>query len=270
MKKFFTLIAFLAVGNLSFAQTCTPDSSVINAAFPVQPLPYDSITGLGGIPDTACIGKYFEFSFTAALADTFSLNGTSAQLDSIRLPLVGGVTNLPEGVTYGCSPGDCVFRANTLGCVLLSGTVTDPALVGSYDLKLNVQLFLNGASFPLPITLPIPAVTPGSYTLVVREADFSNCASVGAFEPLEELVTLKNVPNPFSTNTTIEVTSHVNSEVSFEVSDMTGRRIHSEKVNLVQGKNTIPFVGSDLSDGIYFYSLKNELGTVSGKMVVSK
>jgi len=272
MSKFFTLLAVLAISvSTSFSQVCTPDSTLIDAEFPVQPLPFDPINSPdGGIPDTACIGLPYFFPFQAAVGDTLNAGIAMLPLDSIRLPIVGGIGGLPPGLNYECNPGDCVFRKNTLGCIAISGTVMDPAAVGEYDLTLSVEAFLNGSSSPTAVSLPIPTVTPGSYTIVVRPADFTNCSTVSSEDLLSDLITLRNVPNPFNGMTSIELTSAFSGEVNFEVFDMVGTKIHKEEVQLLEGKNAIPFNGTDLQSGIYFYAIKNHLGFVSEKMVVSK
>ena len=273
MNKFFTLLALIAISvSTSFAQiSCTPDSTLLDADFPVQPLPYDPIANpQGGITDTACIGQPFEFTFFAAVGDTLNLGLSKIPLDSIRMSPVNGIGNLPAGLTFNCNPGNCVFVRNTLGCMTVSGMVTDPTLVGEYNLTLTVEAFLNSAPIPNTITLPIPTVTPGNYTLVVREADFTNCDVVSSQDILEDLVQLKNKPNPFSIETIIEMTSAISGEVNFEVFDVVGKRVHLEKAILEEGKNQISFNGSNLENGIYFYKISNHLGAVSSKMVLSK
>ncbi len=269
MSKFFTLLAVIAISTSTMsAQVCQPDSTLIDAAFPVQPLPYDPATMQGGIPDTACIGIPYFFAFQAAVGDTFNFSGLSLPLDSIRLATSGAIGNLPDGFSYECNPGDCVFRKNTLGCIAIKGTAMNATSIGEHDLTISVEVFLNGTN-GTPVTLPTPA-TPGNYTLVVRPADFTNCSTVSDSEPLSDLIKLRNVPNPFHGTTTIELTSTFSGEVNFEVFDMVGKALHSEKVQLLEGKNNIPFDGTNLQSGIYFYAIKNHLGFVSEKMVVSK
>lgn len=272
MKKLFTLLAVIAVSVSTLsAQVCMPDSSLFDAAFPVQPLPFDPVVSPeGGITDTACIGQPFQFNFFAAVGDTFNLGTTSVMLDSIRLSPQTGVSNLPEGITFDCNPGSCVFVQNTLGCISLFGTVTDPALVGSYDLMLTVEVFIGGLPVPNEVTLPNVAITPGNYTLVVREADFANCRTVSSEDILQDLVQLKNKPNPFSDQTIIELISAISDEVNFEVFDLVGKRVHSERLNLTEGTNQIPFSGSNLQSGIYFYKISNQFGAVSSKMILSR
>jgi len=272
MSKFFTLLAVLAISvSTSSAQICTADSTLIDSEFPVQPLPFDPVISPdGGIPDTACIGVPFLFPFSAAVGDTLNFAGASVPLDSIRLPLVDGIGGLPPDFSYECNPPNCVFSRNTLGCIAIFGTAMDPAIVGEYDLSISVEAFINGLGIGQPITLPNPVLAPGNYTLVVRPADFTNCATVSSEDILSDLVTLKNVPNPFNGMTSIELTSAFSGEVSFEVFDMVGKRMHTEQVQIVEGRNAIPFNGTNLQSGIYFYAIKNRLGFVSEKMVVSK
>lgn len=271
MKKFFTLLALLAFGTLAQAQTCVPDSSLIGSAFPVQPLPYNADTGEGGISDSICINKPFEFAFQAAVGDTFSLGALTVNLDSIRLATTGAIGNLPPGLDYNCNPPNCVFKKNTIGCILISGTVTDPQFIGNHSLTISTEVFFNNSPLGLPVVLPAATgATSGEYILAVREEGSQSCEPSSTEDPLTRAVSMKNVPNPFSGQTVIEAFSHLATDVSFEVYDMMGKTVHRESVSLFEGKNTIPFDGSSLTEGIYFYALQNQMGTVTGKMVVSK
>ena len=66
MKQLLLLIviSFLSI-DLS-AQGCDPDQAYIDAEAGVYPAPYDPIDNPeGGITDTACVGSYYEFTFTA-------------------------------------------------------------------------------------------------------------------------------------------------------------------------------------------------------------
>ena len=67
---------------------------------------------------------------------------------------------------------------------------------------------------------------------------------------------LVNYPNPFTDYTTIKLSSP-SSEVEISVYDMQGRRISRKRYKTVN--NQIQYDGSELSDGLYKYILKDDL-----------
>ncbi len=270
MRRIFPLcIAALFSASL-FAQsgTCPPDPNTPDTLVGVFPLPYDPATNPdGGIRDTACLNVPFQFVFTAVVNETISFGGNMIPLDSIRLPVTGGIINLPTGMTYACDPPDCVFEANTKGCVVIYGTTTDPSQLGDHSLGITAQAFTTGG---FSITIQFPGTFfPGTYNLNVQNSDFGNCVNASAADILKDLVELKNVPNPFSGTTEIIAKTAVGGNFDFSVSDLTGKILHIEKIKIQRGENRIFFDGSDLPNGFFIYKLSNELGAVSGKMCVS-
>lgn len=272
MRRIFTLFIAALFGASLFAQsgTCTPDPNIPDTLVGVFPLPYDPATNPdGGIRDTACLNVPFQFVFTAVVNDTLTFGGNRFPMDSVRLPVVGGVVNLPTGMTYSCNPPNCVFVANTKGCVVIYGTTTDPSQLGDHSLAITAQAFLNGSTMPFPLVFPSPLLFPGTYNLNVQNSDFGNCVNASATDILKDLVELKNVPNPFSGTTEIIAKTAVGGNFDFSVSDLTGKILHIEKIKIQRGENRIFFDGSDLPNGFFIYKLSNELGAVSGKMCVS-
>jgi hypothetical protein len=79
----------------------------------------------------------------------------------------------------------------------------------------------------------------------------------------------QNFPNPFNDNTTFQFNCVVSEKVNFEICDMLGRQVYTNKINAERGLNTIIF-SSKLCTGTYFYSLSNGKNKVSKKMVVTE
>jgi len=77
-------------------------------------------------------------------------------------------------------------------------------------------------------------------------------------------------PNPFNEVTTISLNSKLQGDFNFQVFDLLGKQVHTSAINLREGKNTIEYNGSGLDNGIYIYTIENELGAVSGKMVLKR
>jgi len=80
-----------------------------------------------------------------------------------------------------------------------------------------------------------------------------------------------NYPNPFNPATTIEYGLPDETEVRLAIYDVQGREIQ-ELVNQTQraGMHQVTFNGSDLSSGVYFYSLQTPQGTLTKKLLLVK
>lgn len=247
--------------------TCTADPTFIDSLAGVYPLPFDETTNPeGGIPDSACLNKNYQFVFNAVVNDTINVGGIPFVLDSLKFPLTGAVAGLPTGITYACDPPSCVFQQNTVGCVVLYGKATDPADLGQNELLISATLFTGG--LPIPLTFPNPTLFPGHYYLYVLEEDSPNCAVYSnTTEPQKPFTDLRTVPNPFTDETVIELTANLPGVYQFQVTDMLGRVVHRQTLQLVNGLNQIPFDGASLSNGIYWYTLQNGQARLTAKMV---
>jgi hypothetical protein len=77
----------------------------------------------------------------------------------------------------------------------------------------------------------------------------------------------QNSPNPFRTNTRIDFTVPVGSNVELTVYDISGKRIQTLcNEMLFTESNSISFRNPDLVDGVYFYSLRVDKVILSRKM----
>jgi hypothetical protein len=80
-----------------------------------------------------------------------------------------------------------------------------------------------------------------------------------------------NYPNPFNPQTVIEYTLPISAPVKLTVFDATGKQVSvlvSE--NQSAGTYTVPFDGSSLASGVYFYRLAAGHNVVTQKMLLTK
>lgn len=265
MKKLL-LFLFFAVVAVHFvaAQTCTPAKNLPDSLIGPYPPPFDPATNpQGGISDTACINKDFQFVVTLVIPSTFSIAGINLPIQNINLNPETAISNLPKGLDYVCNPPNCVFKADTSGCILLYGTVNDTA--GVYDVKISGTLVTPLTS--LPLTFPDATLFKGNYYLHVKPA--GQCVT-GTDDLDNREMSAYNRPNPFTGLTQIVVNSNVNGNFNFVVSDLVGKQLYREKVNLWEGENTIRYDGSNLAAGVYIYTITDGSLQFSGKMIVSK
>lgn len=81
----------------------------------------------------------------------------------------------------------------------------------------------------------------------------------------------QNFPNPFSRNTEIDYELAAGSNVSFEVTDITGHKVMEvNKGMLPAGKHTLLLDTGNLESGIYFYTLRAGGFAQTRQLVVSK
>jgi len=271
MKKI--VLFFLASFIVTFlgAQSCVPDSLYRDSAVGVYPLPFKEDRPDGGINIPACINEPYEFVITVKVPPDATVSGFQVEIDSVTVPTTGAVLNLPDGMSYACNPPTCVLvPEDTLSCIVLFGTPDNPADVGIKDIMVNATVHTNviSQSIVLPDNTGAFPGADGNYFLEVREE--GACAVTNTRDYLKEQISLVNTPNPFGYETVIEVTSLAREELTFEVFDLVGQRIHVEKVNILAGTNRIPFDGSQLQNGVYNYSFSNGQSRVSNKMIVLK
>jgi hypothetical protein len=171
MKQIYlSLLALLFTASLHAQTTqCMRDSSLLmNDTVFVSPRPYTASYQVYALAP-ACINQPYTQSVTIKVPATFTYLGTPIPLTSASIATSGAVTGLPTGISYTCDPPSCVFNANTLGCILLSGTPNNPAQApDTTDLIINasVQAFGTG----IPIQFPGP-IAPGNYYFVLAQAN---------------------------------------------------------------------------------------------------
>lgn len=87
----------------------------------------------------------------------------------------------------------------------------------------------------------------------------------------ERVALNQNYPNPFNPSTVISYQLSVNSDVTLEVFDMTGRKI-ATLVNgqMSAGTHEVTFDASNLSSGVYIYRLQTQGMTLTRKLTLIK
>lgn len=88
---------------------------------------------------------------------------------------------------------------------------------------------------------------------------------------IDEDNTYSSYPNPFNNSVTIEFDSESIGKAYITVMDHTGKKIHSQRMNTVMGKNIFTWLPENLNSGLYFYSisLANQKH-ITGKLVYVK
>ena len=118
------------------------------------------------------------------------------------------------------------------------------------------------------IKLDVPAM---SVQFIMVDSGNNQLYTTSVTNKLENELSLINYPNPFSGFTTIQFQTSSTALVVLDVYDQTGRKV-STLVNskLPSGTYQVPFNGSTLPQGLYFYQLKVGNSSITKKMVLKK
>lgn len=268
MKRLLSLIAFITVSAFVFGQDCMADEQYADTTGIFPPPFHVDLTPDGGIPVSACINTPWKFDFTVAVGETIDPGTGPLPLDSITLDPATAITGMPIGFNFACNPPNCVYPKNSLGCAFIYGIATDENAAGDYPLTITATIF--AAGFEIPVSFPNPVLSPGEYIIVLEEEGSPTCSEISnTSDLLKSNMNLTAMPNPTSGFAQINVHSFLNGSFNFQVTDLMGNRIQNNKVEIHEGENLIDFDGSNLSSGIYIYSLSNEFGTISNKLIIN-
>lgn len=263
MRKIITfLIAFAFASSLA-AQTCVRDSSVIDSMLLVLPKPWTTLNPIiYTLP--ACINEPYSQSITFNVPDMITLSGFTLPLQKITVATTGAVSNMPAGLSYSCDPPNCEFLANTLGCMLISGTPTPNNTPGDKEVSIKVTAF---SLITQELDFPSQIAPSNKYFITVKNT--GECTS-GTNDLSGQISSVKSAPNPFAQQTQITIDALVAGQYNFEVYNVVGKKVQDQVVELAMGLNQFTFDAGELPNGTYFYSLGNRLGRVSRTFVINR
>ena len=245
---------------------CTPDASLQDSLFGLWP---DTIQNL----PLANVDQYYEEHIQIKIPGTvgevmgspFYLPGTiidisALGIDSLKLISIEG---LPDVINSYISNSDSIFEGNTVACLTLFGT---PGVnqIGQHD----ITIFLNGW-----VTAPFIGVTSlydelGSYE-TINGYKFIVQQSMSIIENQESsFVVSQNFPNPLSDLTQFEIQCKESKGYEFKVLNLLGECIFQDQLHLKSGHNTYHWNASQITSGIYFYSLSDGQKVTTKKMIV--
>jgi len=162
---------------------------------------------------------------------------------------VKNVTFLEEGM------GEAYF-------MFVSPVTMDNA--GVYDVPLSIEdINTNGLNADLPV---FHYYLKGA---TLTDADFTILG--GDKSPKAGNLSVVNYPNPFNGKTSIDISLEKSANVSIVVNSLTGQQVSSKNYGTMgTGQHTLTFDGSNLSGGVYFYTLTMGDQKATNKMVINK
>jgi len=181
------------------------------------------------------------------------VSGTMVPLYKI---VVTEIQNLPPGLSdTSNSPGN-EFLSGNYYCFLISGT---PTSVGSYQLKIKADIFINVFGNPVYATEHIDS------TSLSMNITWDPNSIQG--KQAKEFSLLKVQPNPFSYSTKIGFNTPEPCLTSLKIFDMQGKLIYTENINAGSGENYFDFNGRKLNNGLYFFTVSNNNKAFSERLL---
>lgn len=190
-----------------------------------------------------------------------------------------GFTNygLPPGLNFGSSTavvntGSVIngapafkFPGNANNCASIYGTPTTP---GTYTLHMKVDAFATPA---LTSCSSSPNINGGTNvsTQQLNYYIITINAATGLKEIGKNSFNLQNVPNPFSNKTTITFFVTEAAPAVLTVHNMLGEQVSMNTIATIPGTNEFVFDGSNLSNGLYFYTIKYNNFTETKRMILN-
>jgi len=189
------------------------------------------------------------------------------------------------GTPYLITYADCYPElTNTLDIV---GVPVNP----TFDAQNNyvygyIDVAISGGTAPYTISWTDGPTTedrfnlqPGVYTVMVTDASGFTLSETwtltGPYLGISQLDIIgfeltQNTPNPFSSVSNIIFQSKSAKKLTFTIKSIDGRLVYSEIINAQLGTNKILLDGTNLSSGIYLYTLNDDIHSNTKQFVVSK
>ncbi len=187
---------------------------------------------------------------------------------------------LPPGLNFGSSTTSLAngtingspsfkFPGNANNCASIYGT---PTTAGTYTLKLKVDAYATPA-LTFGGNCPASPNVSGGTNVSSQQLNYYiikiNANTTGITEVGKNAFNLTNVPNPFINKTTIKFFVIEPAEAEVIVHNLLGKQVYSTKVNAQPGDNEVEFDGTNLSNGIYFYTLKYNNFNETKRMILT-
>ncbi|PHQ55932.1 MAG: hypothetical protein COC16_04250 [Lutibacter sp.] len=106
------------------------------------------------------------------------------------------------------------------------------------------------------------------FTFSFAQQTEKNDSVINKNEPQTTLSSVSAYPNPFIIATKINFQSTKIQLIEFSVKNLLGKTVYFEPVNAKIGYNTIPFNRTDLTEGMYIYTLQTKNEIISKRLVI--
>lgn len=242
MKKYYVLLIMIAffTGHYQQAEAqCTPDPNCVDLNEAGEMCPDSLAEGY--------VNEMYEQIVTIIPPDSFMFMGNPVYLSHIKIL---EINNLPDGLNWETNATDNLFAIGSSYCAVLSGT---PLSDGAFTLEVVVQPYV------LNIPLPYDITDDSSLVITVHPANSIASEFIGQSP--------KIAPNPVSNNFRLSTWFTRPATGTFCLYNSLGNEILRSDINAGTGEQHFEFRIPDCPSGIYFYRLKTDFKTWSGKLI---
>jgi len=252
MKHIIFLFVVYLGSSVNLRAQCTPDSAFIADGELISPSPYQNDTLGDGLP-SACLDMPYEVTLFVHPPTSFAFSGTEIPVTSFK---IDSVLNLPPGITYSCSTDDCLFLADSISCIYLSGTPSGDDIDSVYDLSIRISISTLGLS--IPVAFPDPTLAPGEYFINIKNN--SSCETTPTADYAEPHSIAKVFPNPADDRIHLAIDSKIGSPGSLQIQSITGNLMKKEAVTIRPGSQEFDLYTGDLPVGLYLVGIQSNEG----------
>ena len=277
MRKIVLILTLTFSYILGFAQ-CTPNSLYQDSVYNIWP---DTIQNLPHATQGVNYYTQIDLKTPTTLIEAAGGDSSLTTIDTLgnsyyigtwpvdSMSMVSTI-GLPNGFSLDCNAPNCVYEGDVVGCANVYGTTSDP--VGVYPITILVNVYTHGSItvFGIPIAIETDLYSAlGDYEYIEGYKIVVNSATGLETFHQDDFALFQNTPNPFAEYTNIQFNAPKSDNVAFEVVDMFGRSVYTEKIAATKGLNTYQF-SHDLSAGIYMYTINNGKESISKRMIVAE
>ena len=236
------------VGSVIVNPPCVPDAQYSDSTWGIWPdTAQNFISGNTGV--------YYEQIVNFKLpSDAGALNPIYAGVPITFVSLVS-VDGAPPGISYSCNTSNCSWPGGDQGCATISGIPTNN---GTYP----INLLIKGCGSLFGATI-CDSVVFSNYVIQIGPVGIDN------YELTNNSLKLKKAfPNPSNQRSNIQYETIKSENVSFEITNLLGELILNKNVSSKIGLNSILVNTSDLSNGVYLYSISNGKTRSTKRLIV--
>lgn len=222
----------------------------------------DSATNLPHALEGVAYDAVVQFKTPLDTVQVISMVAVPITIENITITNVSGLSAIPSitPFTYVPNPANGVFLGGTVNCIEITGTPSAGS-AGTYPISVDVvvNFHIQGSTTSLNQTQSVTF-----YKIVVDPNNAAPSVSHIKFDCAQ------NFPNPFSTKTNIAFNLQNSSQVEFKVYDLVGNIVFEKTIDGKPGLNTLTFDGTDMNEGVYFYSLNNGAGLITRRLIIDR
>jgi len=268
MKKLITTMMAAAFAAFIYcnvnAQPCTPQAPTGNAGFTPRWQELPCVVNDGSAYDEVIYVENFDTAIIQSL-----------RVDSIR--------GYPDGLSYVFDNNQTsrTFTRGDTACVRVTGSST--CAPGRYRLKVYATvtvlgqnlsneactlfgIFQPGAPCPLEYYINVKTPTGACDTSANRVDCAGNILGTSTMISIKEL---SIIPNPMQTASVLTFFSEESGTFDFQLRDLAGKAVRSEKVNAVNGNNRHEILRNNLPAGVYFAVLSKDGRALMQRITIS-